>query len=92
MISLRQKEKTGGVLNKNNWQEAFLKILGEFKEDGFDRVNPSIVKAAVQSEYPDFDEKDLGFKRFSDIMKELEKDKKVKVEFDETHSMLLRII
>ncbi len=79
-------------VTKENWQEIVKEKLVEFKEDGFDRVNPSIIKASLQGDYPGFDEKDLGFKRFSDMMKALEKDKLVRVEFDETHSMLLRII
>ncbi len=92
MVSLAQDEKTVNKINKSNWKEIFIQKLKDFKEDGFERVNPSIIKSAVQSDYPGFDEKDLGFKRFSDIMKELEKDKIVKVEFDDTHSMLLKII
>lgn len=90
-ISLPQKEKATKKLTKTNWKKVFSEKLKEFKEDGFDRVNPSIIKSAIQSDHPDFDEKDLGFKRFSDVMKELEKDKLVKVEFDESHSMLLKI-
>ncbi len=92
IVSLAQEEKAVNKINKANWKEIFVQKLKDFKEDGFERVNPSIIKSAVQSDYPGFDEKDLGFKRFSDIMKELEKDKIVKVEFDDTHSMLLKII
>ena len=92
IVSLAQEEKAASKINKTNWKEIFVQKLKDFKEDGFERVNPSIIKSAVQSDYPGFDEKDLGFKRFSDIMKELEKDKIVKVEFDDTHSMLLKII
>jgi len=55
-------------------------------------VNPSIVKGSIQTDYPDFEEKQLGFSRFSDLMRELEKDKIVKVEMDESHSMLLKIL
>jgi len=91
VVSLAQEEKAGSKINKTNWKKIFVQKLTEFKEDGFERVNPSIVKSAVQSDYPSFDEKELGFKRFSDIMKELEKEKIVKVEFDDTHSMLLKI-
>ena len=79
-------------VTKENWQDIVKEKLDEFKEDGFDRVNPSIVKASLQGDYPGFDEKELGFKRFSDMMKAMEKEKLVRVEFDETHSMLLRII
>ncbi len=79
-------------ITKDNWKKILKNKLNEFKEDGFDRVNPSIIKASLQGDYPGFDEKILGFKRFSDMMKALEKEKLVTVEFDETHSMLLRII
>jgi len=92
MVSLAQDDKTTSKITKANWKKIFVQKLKDFKEDGFERVNPSIIKSAVQSDYPGFDEKELGFKRFSDIMKELEKDKIVKVEFDDTHSMLLKII
>ena len=60
-------------------------------EDGFDRVNPSILKATIQSDYPNFDERAIGFKRFSDMMKKLEKEGLVVVEMDEAHTMLLKI-
>jgi len=92
MVALSQDEKMTSKISKTNWKEIFVQKLKDFKEDGFERVNPSIVKSSLQSDYPGFDEKDLGFKRFSDMMKELEKDKVVKVEFDDTHSMLLKII
>ena len=38
-------------LNRSNWKSMVADILKKFKEDGFDRVNPSIVKAAVQDVY-----------------------------------------
>ena len=79
-------------LNRSNWKSMVADILKKFKEDGFDRVNPSIVKAAVQGVYPDFDERSLGFSRFSDVMRELEKAGVLRVEFDEAHSMLLKIL
>ena len=79
-------------IGKGNWKVILTDILRKFKDDGFDRVNPSIVKAAVQGEYPDFDERSLGFTRFSDVMRELEKVGVLRVEFDEAHSMLLKII
>ena len=59
------------------------RALKRFKDDGFERINPSILKAAIQADYPSFDEKQIGFKRFSDIMKALEKEKLLVVEMDE---------
>jgi hypothetical protein len=94
-VMVKLSSKSGSPkskITKDNWKTIVKEKLAEFKEDGFDRVNPSIVKASLQGDYPGFDEKELGFKRFSDMMKALEKDKLVRVEFDETHSMLLRII
>jgi len=82
----------GKSLNKSNWKQAFAEALGKFKEEGFDRVNPSIVKAAIQTDYPNFDEKPLGYSRFSDLMRELERENIVRVEMDEAHSMLLKIL
>ena len=93
MVKLSSKNGTPkSKVTKENWKTIVKEKLDEFKEDGFDRVNPSIIKASLQGDYPGFDEKELGFKRFSDMMKDLEKDKLLKVEFDETHSMLLKII
>ncbi len=80
------------ALNRNNWKQVFSDALQKFKEEGFDRVNPSIVKGAIQQDYPDFEEKDLGYSRFSDLMRELERDHIVHVEMDESHSMLLKIL
>ena len=78
-------------LNKANWLQAFREALQRFKADGFERVNPSILKGAIKAEYPDFEERQIGFKRFSDIMKELEKEKLLVVEMDEARTMLLKI-
>ena len=79
-------------ITKENWLSVLSDLLADFKSDGFERVNPGILKNTIQNEYPDFDEKQLGFKKFSDILKVLEKNKKVKLEFDEAHTMLIKII
>ena len=79
-------------LDKNNWVSAFEQALEHFKDEGFDRVNPSILKAAIQQDYPSFEEKQIGFKRFSDVMKALEKQNLLAIEMDDQHTMLLRII
>lgn len=78
-------------ISKENWIDVFRIVLAQFKEDGFDRVNPSILKAAITNNYPDFDERQIGFKKFSDLLKRLEKEKLVAVELNESHSMLVRI-
>ena len=78
-------------LTRGNWLPAFRDALNRFKEDGFERVNPSILKASIQADYPNFEEKQIGFKRFSDIMKALEKEGLLVIEMDEQHTMLLKI-
>ncbi|HZJ82705.1 MAG TPA: NYN domain-containing protein [Clostridia bacterium] len=87
-------EKTPAVkdINRLNWVGIFQEKLDEFKQNGFKRVNPSIIKAELQKEYPNFDERQIGFKKFSDIMKRLEKDEKVSVEFNESKTMLIKIL
>ena len=84
-------EEDAHKLDKSNWAPAFEQALEQFKSDGFERVNPSILKSYIQTEYPGFEERQIGFKRFSDVMKELEKRGLLVVEMDEAHTMLLRI-
>ena len=69
----------------------FARHLQRFKSDGFDRINPSILKSAIQGEYPDFDERTIGFKRFSDMLKRMERERLVEIEMDEQHTMLIKI-
>ena len=91
MIGLSGSEESSGKLDKTNWVPAFTQALERFKSEGFERVNPSILKSTIQTDYPDFDERTIGFKRFSDVMKELEKQGHLIVEMDEAHTMLLKI-
>ena len=79
-------------LTKDNWKEAFKAQIQAYKDGGFDRVNPSILKADIITAYPDFTEKAIGFKRFSDVMKQLEKDGLVVVEMDEQKTMLIKLL
>ena len=92
MVSLKQAAKNGAPkLTKDNWTKAFRERLEQYKDDGFDRINPSILKADIQAAYPDFSERNLGFKRFSDLLKALEKEKILKVEMDEQNTMLIEV-
>ena len=92
MIGLEaEEEDKEPKLDKNSWLPAFEQALAHFKDEGFDRVNPSILKATIQADYPSFDEKQIGFKKFSDIMKALEKQGLLVIEMDDAHTMLLRI-
>lgn len=92
MVSLGQPAKeTESQITKDNWKDAFRDQLQRYKEGGFDRINPSILKADIQASYPDFAERALGFKRFSDVLKALEKDKLLEVEMDEQKTMLIKV-
>ena len=91
MIGLSSAEDDEPKLDKTNWLPAFTSALERFKAEGFERVNPSILKSAIQNDYPSFDERQIGFKRFSDVMKALEKEGLLEVEMDEQHTMLLKI-
>ena len=79
-------------LTRDNWREAFAAQIRAYKEGGFDRVNPSILKADIITAYPNFTEKAIGFRRFSDVMKQLEKDGLVVVEMDEQKTMLIQLL
>ena len=92
MVSIAQTGKESAPqLNKENWRDAIRDQLARYKEDGFERINPSILKADIQASYPDFSEKALGFKRFSDMLKAMERDGLVKVELDEQKTMLIKV-
>ena len=92
MVSIAQTGKESAPqLSKENWRDAIREQLARYKEDGFERINPSILKADIQASYPDFSEKALGFKRFSDMLKAMERDGLVKVEMDEQKTMLIKV-
>ncbi|MEE1200199.1 MAG: NYN domain-containing protein [Christensenellales bacterium] len=91
MIGLSGNEETIARLDKSNWIPAFKQALMQFKSEGFERINPSILKATIQTDYPDYDERQIGFKRFSEVMKELEKQGLLIIELDESRTMLLKI-
>ena len=94
MVNLNSAESAEGrpQLTKDNWREAFAAQLQAYKDGGFERVNPSILKADILPSYPDFTERSIGFKRFSDVMKQLEKDGLVVVEMDEQKTMLIKLL
>ena len=83
---------TFSKLTRENYVRIFARILSEYKEDGFDRVNPSILKSAVQADYPDFTERQIGLRRFSDVLRALEREKLLKLETDEGGNMLVHIL
>ena len=82
----------GEQMTRENYVHIFSRMLSEYKEDGFDRVNPSILKAAVQARYPDFNERQIGHRRFSDVLRSLEREKLLTLENDEGGNMLVHIL
>ena len=95
MVGLSNTRESGESipqLTRDNWRDAFAAQIKAYKEGGFDRVNPSILKADIITAYPDFNERAIGFKRFSDVMKQLEKDGLVVVEMDEQKTMLIKLL
>ena len=92
MIGLNAADSEQSKLDKTNWLPAFTAALERFKSEGFERVNPSILKATILNDYPGFEERQIGFKRFSDVMKQLEKDGLVVVEMDEQGTMLIKLL
>ena len=92
MISLAQTQSAAAQeISKDNWRALLGEQLSRYKEDGFERINPSILKADIQASFPDFSEKKLGFKRFSDLLKAMEKEHLITVEMDEQKNMLIRV-
>ena len=79
-------------ITKENYLRIFGRILREYKEDGFDRVNPSILKSAVQAEFPDFTERQIGHRRFSDVLRALEKEGLLRLVPDESGNLLVDIL
>lgn len=96
MVSLNAEasEESGGKkqLTQDSWRAAFTEQLQHYKDDGFERINPSILKADIQAAFPDFTERAIGFKRFSDVLKQMEKENLLKLEMDEQNNMLVKML
>jgi len=94
-VCLASEDETPNRYNqvtRENYLAVFKQELETFKSSGFDSVNPSIIKASVQKIYPDFDERNIGFKRFSDLMRQLENSGIVRIELSEAGTMLVHIM
>ena len=92
MISLNQTGKEAAPeINRENWRMLIGEQLARYKEDGFERINPSILKADIQASFPSFSEKTLGFKRFSDLLKAMEREHLIAIEMDDQKNMLIRV-
>jgi len=92
ILRLNQAYAAVEQLTRENYVGVFARILSAYKEDGFDRVNPSILKSAVQTLYPDFTERQIGLRRFSDVLRTLEKEQLLRLEMDESANMLVHIL
>ena len=86
------EESAAKKLTAENWRAAFTEQLQHYKDDGFERINPSILKADIQAAYPDFTERAIGFKRFSDVLKQMEKDNLLALELDDQKNMLIKML
>ena len=87
-----EEENAGAKIGPDNWRAAFIEQLQRYKDDGFERVNPSILKADIQASFPDYSERVIGFKRFSDVLKQMEKEKLLALEMDEQKNMLVKML
>ena len=79
-------------LTQDTWRAAFVEQLQHYKDDGFERINPSILKADIQAAFPDFSERAIGFKRFSDVLKQMEKEGLLRLEMDGQKNMLVKML
>jgi len=86
------EETSAKKLTPDNWRAAFSEQLQHYKDDGFERINPSILKADIQTAYPDYSERAIGFKRFSDVLRQMEKDRLLSLEMDEQKNMLIKML
>jgi uncharacterized LabA/DUF88 family protein len=86
------EETAAKKLTADTWRAAFTEQLQHYKDDGFERINPSILKADIQAAYPDYSERSIGFKRFSDVLKQMEKDHLLALEMDEQKNMLIKML
>ena len=86
-------DDNGEIQTNTGYRVQFNNAIGPYKGGlrFHPSVNPSILKSTILSDYPGFEEKQIGFKRFSDVMKALEKQGLLVIEMDEQHTMLLKI-
>ncbi len=92
ILQLNQAHGASEQLSRDNYISIFSRLLAEYKHDGFDRVNPSLLKSAIQAEYPDYTERQIGHRRFSDVLRALEREHLLRIESDEGGNMLVNIL
>ena len=93
-MQLRHEENAAHpeALTRDNFVRIFEKYLRQYKDEGFERVDPSILKSAVTNEYPDFTERSIGMRRFSDVLRALEREKLVRLEMNGQRTLLVHIL
>lgn len=79
-------------LTRDSFVRVFKRYLQRYKDDGFERIDPSVLKSAVTNEYPDFSERSIGMRRFSDVLRALEKEKLVRLEMSGQRTLLVHIL
>jgi hypothetical protein len=84
------KEAAAPQLTKDNWKDAFRDQLQRYK-DGASTASTPASSRRHSGFLSRFSERALGFKRFSDLLKALEKDKILEVEMDEQKTMLVKV-
>ena len=87
-----EKKKPADKLKRGDWIDQVQDILDRLKQDGFERVNPSIIKESIRDVYPDFTERAVGYRKFSDMMKVLERERRIRISADESANMLITIL
>ena len=94
IVQLRHEENAAHpeALTRDNFVRIFEKYLRQYKDEGFERVDPSILKSAVTNEYPDFTERSIGMRRFSDVLRALEREKLVRLEMNGQRTLLVHIL
>ena len=92
MVSLSgDQEDSQGQITKSNWKDVFADQLRRYHDDGFERINPSILKADIQAAYPDYTEHAIGYKRFLDVLRALETAGILSLEYDDQKNFLVRV-
>ena len=92
IVRLNQAYAAVEQITRDNYVGVFARILSAYKQGGFGRVNPSILKSAVRGVYADFTERQVGLRRFSDVLRALEREHLLTLETDEGGNMLVHIL
>lgn len=75
-------------ITTDNYVGIFKAIFKNLKQDGFKQVVPSVLKGIILNYDKDFVEKDLGFKKFNDLLKDLEAKKLIEVKVNNSGNLV----